>query len=144
MSAETINAEPARQSIAIVLHPRMPTWQAVNVAAFLSSGLAADGKDILGEPYEDGAANVYCRLFRQPVMVFQAPSEDLRQLVCQGNQAGVLMSLFSSAMMKTNNDLDNRGTIQGVAPEDLDLLGVAILGPRPSVSKLIKGLARHE
>lgn len=132
------------ERIAIVLRPDMPAWQALNVAAFLASGIAADAPDVLGEPYRDGSGRAYCRLFNRPVVVFQAPSTRLRGLVVDAHDADVTLSVFSEGMSRTANDADNRGTIAGVATSELDLLGVALFGPRHRVTKLLEGIGKHD
>ena len=132
------------QRIAIVLRPDLPPWQALNVTAFLAAGIAADGADVLGEPYRDGSGRVYCRLFNQPVVVFQAPAARLRRLIVDAHDADVTLSVFSAGMSRTANDEDNRATIAGIATPDLDLLGLAVFGPRHRVAKLLDGVAKHD
>jgi len=49
--------------IALVIRSDLETWQKVNVAAFLASGIAAEFPECIGEPYEDGSGTQYSRLF---------------------------------------------------------------------------------
>lgn len=132
------------QRIAIVLRPDMPPWQALNVTAFLASGIAADAPDVLGEPYRDGSGRPYCRLFNQPVVVFQAPSARLRRLIVDAHDADVTLSVFSAGMSRTANDADNRSTIADVPTPELDLLGLAMFGARHRVTKLLEGIEKHD
>ena len=44
--------------IAIVLRNDMAPWQALNVTAFLTSGIVAQSPEVIGEPYRDRAGNI--------------------------------------------------------------------------------------
>lgn len=44
--------------IKIILRDDLQTWQALNVTAFLVSGIAAT-QDIVGEPYQDASGIQY-------------------------------------------------------------------------------------
>jgi len=55
--------------IAILLRDDLESWQRLNAAAFLASGIAASDLELIGEPYADADGTAYHALFRQPVMV---------------------------------------------------------------------------
>lgn len=42
--------------IAVILRDDLAVWQKLNVTAFLMSGIVAQTKEIIGEPYRDGRA----------------------------------------------------------------------------------------
>ncbi len=58
--------------IAIVLRNDLASWQALNVTAFLTSGIVAQSPEVIGEPYRDRAGNIYNPLSIQPVIVLAA------------------------------------------------------------------------
>ena len=66
--------------IAVVVRADLPTWQKLNMTAFLVSGIAATEAEIVGEPYEDASGTRYLPMFRQPVLVFGATAEQLREV----------------------------------------------------------------
>jgi hypothetical protein len=45
--------------IAIVIRTDLQAWQKLNVAAFLTSGIAAAFPECIGEPYEDASGTKY-------------------------------------------------------------------------------------
>jgi hypothetical protein len=48
--------------IALVIRDDLVSWQQMNVAAFLASGIAASYPESIGDPYEDASGNSYLRL----------------------------------------------------------------------------------
>jgi hypothetical protein len=46
-------------------------------------------------------------------------------------------------LFATNNDRDNRAAVRAVDREKLDLVGMAMYGPRNAVDKIIKGAHMH-
>ncbi|MDE2582460.1 MAG: DUF2000 family protein [Rhodospirillales bacterium] len=51
--------------------------QKPNATAFFATGVATDGQEAIGEPYEDAAGRSRARLLGQPMLVFAAKSERL-------------------------------------------------------------------
>ena len=43
----------------------------------------------------------------------------------------------------TGNDRDNRAAVRVVSGNDLDLVGIAVYGPRNAVDKIFKGARMH-
>ncbi len=56
--------------VALVLRSDLASWQKMNVAAFLASGIAASHLESIGEPYEDASGNRYLCLIGQPILVY--------------------------------------------------------------------------
>jgi hypothetical protein len=46
-------------------------------------------------------------------------------------------------MFRTGNDRDNRAAVRAVGRDDLDLVGLALHGPRNGVDKVVKGARLH-
>jgi hypothetical protein len=65
--------------IAIIVREDLEAWQKLNVTAFTVSGIASLA-EVLGEPYEDGSGRRYLPMIRQPILVFAATSDELRQV----------------------------------------------------------------
>lgn len=45
--------------IAVVIRTDLEAWQKLNVACFLTSGIAAAFPECIGEPYSDGSGTPY-------------------------------------------------------------------------------------
>lgn len=56
--------------IAVVIRSDLEAWQKLNVASFLTSGIAAAFPECIGEPYEDGSGTRYLSLIGQPILIY--------------------------------------------------------------------------
>ncbi|MFE0590021.1 DUF2000 family protein [Micromonospora echinospora] len=129
--------------IAVVLRDDLEGWQRLNITAFTVSGIAATVEDVVGEPYVDGSDNTYLPMFRQPVLVFAADAEKLRQIHERALRREVPMAIYTEELFVTNNDEDNRAAVRAVAADKLRLVGVAMRADRRTVDKIVKGATLH-
>ncbi|MEU5899575.1 MULTISPECIES: DUF2000 domain-containing protein [Streptomyces] len=129
--------------IAVVLREDLETWQRLNVTAFLVSGLGTRNPEVVGEPYEDADGTPYLPMFRQPVMVFEATREGVTAAHRRALSRDLPRSVFTSDLFATGNDRDNRAAVRAVPADRLDLVGLAVYGPRNAVDKVLKGARMH-
>ena len=129
--------------IAVVVRDDLPVWQRLNVCAFLVSGVAAAVPELIGEPYEDADGTKYLAMFGQPVLVFEASAEVLTAAHRKALDRGLPMSVFTADLFATGNDEDNRAAVRAVPRDQLDLVGLAVHGPRNAIDKIIKGARMH-
>jgi hypothetical protein len=136
--------EPIRfdTKVAVLLHEDLASWQALNVTAFLVSGIATD-KELIGDPYEDADGTEYLPMIRQPVVVFAGDSAQLTAVHAKAVSRGLAMTVYTREMFATGNDRDNRAAVRAVARDDLDLVGIAVHGPKNGVDKAFKGAKLH-
>lgn len=125
--------------IAVLLRDDLLAWQSLNVSAFLVSGIAAAFPVLIGEPYEDADGTSYLSMFRQPVLVFSGGKEVLTTAHSRAVARGLPMTVFTSDLFSTGNDRDNRAAVRAVRRDALDLVGLALHGPRNAVDKVLKG-----
>lgn len=137
--------EPLRfdTKIAVLLREDLRTWQSLNVCAFLVSGIASANKDLIGEPYEDADNTPYLAMFGQPVLVFAGAKEVLTVAHSRAVGRNLPMAVFTSDLFVTGNDHDNRAAVRAVPRDRLDLVGLAVHGPRNAVDKVLKGARMH-
>lgn len=132
--------------IALCVRDDLLTWQRLNVTAFLASGVAAN-PDLLGEPYADADADAddqfYLALFGQPVLVFQGSAEVLRAARERAVRRGLPLAIYTHDMFATGHDEANRATVRAVTGPELDLVGIAVHGPRNAVDTILKGATLH-
>jgi hypothetical protein len=137
--------EPIRfdTKLAVLLRDDLPTWRRLNVTAFLASGIAATNPELVGEPYEDADGTEYLPMFRQPVLVFEGSKEFMA--VAHGRALGreIPLSVFTSDLVATGNDRDNRAAVKAVPRDQLDLVGLALHGPKNAIDKVLKGAQMH-
>lgn len=129
--------------IAVLLRDDLAGWQRLNVTAFLVSGLAATKPELVGEPYADADATPYLPMFRQPVLVFAGSKEVLVAAHARALARNVPLAVFTSDLFGTGNDADNRAAVRAVPRDALDLVGLALHGPRNAVDKILKGARLH-
>ncbi|MFB7498958.1 DUF2000 family protein [Streptomyces sp. NPDC056161] len=137
--------EPVRfdTKIAVLLRADLAPWQRLNVTAFLVSGLGTQLPEVIGEPYEDADGVPYLPMFRQPVLVFEATKETLTTAHTRALTRALPRSVFTSDLFTTGNDRDNRAAVRAVPTAELDLVGLAVYGPRAAVDKTLKGAHMH-
>jgi hypothetical protein len=129
--------------VAVLLRDDLATWQRLNVCAFLVSGVASANPDIIGEPYADADDTAYLPMFRQPVLVFQGDAQLLTTAHGRALGRDLPMSIFTADLFATGNDRDNRAAVRGVQRDKLDLVGIALHGPKNAVDKVLKGAVMH-
>jgi len=129
--------------IAVALREDLPTWQKLNMTAFMVSGIAGSDPSTVGEDYADASGNTYLPMFRQPVLVFSATGEELRAAYERAMRRGVRVAFFTEELFATGHDEANRAAVAAVASADLKLVGIAMRAERNVVDKVLKGLALH-
>ncbi|MBW8816540.1 MAG: DUF2000 family protein [Caulobacterales bacterium] len=130
--------------IAIVVRDDLAAWQKLNITAFLASGIAAAAPEAIGEPYVDAGGHAYGRMFVQPVLVFRGPLAGLQAAHRQALERGLTILPYVEAMFATGHDAANRAVFAEEDPAALNLVGLAIRGPKKAVDKTVKGLSLHD
>ena len=130
--------------IGVVLRDDLPTWQKLNAAAFLVSGIAATAPESVGAPYEDARDRSYLPMFVQPVLIFAAPMAQLRLVLERATSRDVTVSIFVDELFSTGQDEANRAAFKLADPDDFSLVGLAFRTDRNVADKITKGLHLHE
>ena len=134
---------PFDTKVAVLVRDDLETWQRLNVTAFLASGIAASDPDVIGEPYADADGTAYHALFRQPVLVFEGSKENLTASHQRALGRRFKVAVYTSDMFVTGYDEANRAAVRAVGGADLDLVGMAVYGPKNAVDKVLKGAHLH-
>jgi hypothetical protein len=129
--------------IAVLLRDGLEPWQRLNVTAFLVSGVAGARPELLGEPYQDADDTYYLPMFGQPVLVFAGDGDLLTAAHARALDRGLRIAIFTRELFATGNDEDNRAAVRAVPREKLDLVGLALHGPRNAVDRVMKGASLH-
>ncbi|AXQ54917.1 MULTISPECIES: DUF2000 domain-containing protein [Streptomyces] len=129
--------------IAVLLRDDLEGWQRLNVTAFLVSGLGTRHPEVIGEPYADADGTAYLPMLRQPVLVFEGSKETLTAAHGKALARVLPRAVFTSGLFATGNDRDNRAAVRAVGRDRLDLVGLAVYGPRNAVDKVLKGARMH-
>ncbi len=130
--------------IALVIRDDLASWQKMNVAAFLASGIAASSPESIGDPYEDASGNGYLRLIGQPMLIYGADRVALSRVLERALARGVQPALYTEEMFSTTHDAANRDAVRSVEREHLNLVGLAIRAERKVVDKIVDKLKFHQ
>ncbi|GIF62928.1 hypothetical protein Ais01nite_09630 [Asanoa ishikariensis] len=129
--------------IAVLLRDDLATWQRLNVTAFLVSGIAGTRPETIGQPYADADGTPYLPMFRQPVMVFAGDAVLLTAARERALRRGLTPAIFTTDLFATGHDAANREAVAAVHADKLDLVGIALHGPRNDIDKILKGATLH-
>jgi hypothetical protein len=130
--------------VALVIRSDLEAWQKLNVAAFLSSGIAAAYPECIGAPYEDRSGTQYYALIGQPILIYGAPDgAALSRALERALARDVKCALYTEDMFKTTHDEANRAAVKAVIRADLNLVGLAFRAERKVVDKIVDGLKFH-
>jgi hypothetical protein len=129
--------------IAIVVRTDLEPWQKLNVACFLSGGIAASFPECVGSAYEDASGTKYLSLIGQPILIYGADSAALTRALDRALTRNVTPALYTEDMFKTTHDEANRAAVRAVARADLNLVGLAFRAERKVIDKIVDGLKFH-
>jgi hypothetical protein len=129
--------------IAVVIRTDLQPWQKLNVASFLTSGIAAAFPDCIGEPYEDASGTRYHALIGQPILIYGADGPALTRALDRALTRSVKPAVYTEDMFKTTHDAANREAVRAVARPDLNLVGLAVRAERKVIDKIVDGLKFH-
>lgn len=128
--------------IKIVLRNDLEAWQEMNITAFLMSGIAGT-QNIIGQPYKDADGVEYLPMSQQPIMIYSASGEQMKELLKKALTKDVVISVFTEELFKTYNDEDNRAMVAQFKTEELNLVGIGIRGKKNHADRLLKGFDLH-
>lgn len=134
---------PFATKVAILLRDDLAAWQRMNVTAFLATGIAAANPELVGESYRDGDGGTYLPLLGMPVLVFEGTAQNLANSRNRAVSRGLRPAIYTREMFSTGYDAANRAVTADVPAADLDLVGLAVHGPKNGVDKILKGAHLH-
>jgi hypothetical protein len=130
--------------VAVVLRVDLASWQRLNVAAFLATGIAGSIGDIMGRPYEDADGTTYLPLCRQPISILEGDGPTLLSALRRALDRELRVAVYTEQMFMTTNDDDNRAAVKAVPRDQLNLVGIGVYGQRGAVDKALKSVRLHE
>ena len=128
--------------IVVIIRGDLLVWQKLNVTAFLMSGIGGT-QNIIGAPYVDGDGVAYRPMSQQPIMIYSASSRELKDLLKKALTKEVKMTIYTEEIFETYNDADNRAKVAEYKTDDLNLVGIGMIGKKNHVDRLTKGLKLH-
>jgi hypothetical protein len=129
--------------IAVVIRNDLQPWQKLNVASFLTSGVAAAFPECIGDAYQDGSGTTYLALIGQPILIYGADGPALSRALDRALARNVTPAVYTEDMFKTTHDAANREVVKAVVRADLNLVGIAMRAERKVIDKIVDGLKFH-
>ncbi|WP_409188140.1 DUF2000 family protein [Bradyrhizobium sp. RDM4] len=129
--------------VAVVIRNDLEAWQKLNVASFLTSGVAAAFPECIGDAYEDASGTRYLAMIGQPILIYGADGPALSRALDRALTRNVAPALYTEGMFKTTHDAANREVVKAVARADLNLVGIAMRAERKVIDKIVDGLKFH-
>lgn len=132
--------------IVVIIRDDLLVWQKLNVTAFLMSGIGGIRGDqcIIGEPYIDGDGVTYLAMAQQPIMVYSASGQQLKDMLKKALTRDVKMTIYTEELFRTGNDAENRAKVAEYKTDCLNVVGLGILGKKTHVDRMTKGLKLHD
>ena len=150
MTQETMAPEiPAARrfdtKVVVVLAEGLVPRQELNVTAFLMSGIAISDEGLTGEPYRDADGVDYLPMLREPVLVMTGDGALLQEARRKAaSRLDIALAIYTRELFATGHDEANRAAVAAVSSDDLDLVGIAVRGPRNAVDRVVKGARFHD
>ena len=129
--------------VAVVIRNDLEAWQKLNVASFLTSGVAAAFPECIGDAYEDASGTRYLAMIGQPILIYGADRPALSRALDRALTRNVAPAVYTEGMFKTTHDAANREVVKAVARADLNLVGIAMRAERKVIDKIVDGLKFH-
>jgi hypothetical protein len=126
-----------------VIRTDLEAWQKLNVASFLTSGIAAAFPECIGESYADGSGTPYLSLIGQPILIYGADRPQLSRALERALARNVKPAVYTEDMFATTHDAANRAAVRAVIRADLNLVGLAMRAERKVIDKILDGLKFH-
>ena len=76
-------------------------------------------------------------------VVLEADAATLKGAHARALGRDLPMSVYTREMFSTGHDEANRAAVRAVRRDDLDLVGIAVFGPKNGVDKTVKGARLH-
>jgi hypothetical protein len=121
----------------IVLANDLPVGRAANAAAVIALTVGQRHPGLVGAPLIDASAVEHPGLIPIGITVLAAASADLASIRDKGLQAGCDLIDFPAQGQQTTSYAALREAVAQVATSDLRYVGVALVGPRDPVRKIV-------
>lgn len=125
----------------VVVDAALPPGKAANAAAVIALTLGQRHPELVGPPLVDASGATHPGLIPIGIAVLSAPAEALAGLRAKAVQGGCDVVDFPVQGQQTTDYQAFIDAVAQVREEDLRYVGMALLGPRKAVGKLVGNLA---
>jgi hypothetical protein len=137
-STEPIPTPPSR--CVIVIDAALAPGRAANAAAVIALTVGARHPGLVGEPLVDAAGFAHPGLIPIGIAVLSAGQDELNALRARALDAGCDVVDFPVQGQQTTNYAAFRDVVATVAPEELRYVGLALVGEKKPIGKIVANL----
>ncbi|MDO8609349.1 MAG: DUF2000 domain-containing protein [bacterium] len=125
---------------AIIINPDMPNGLLANTAACIASGLFLEGKDYVGESIE-GSDVTYIPITKIPILILKPSNSPLSDLYEKAKKLGLKCMVFTKEAQTTTNYEEYTERVKGKSINDVQIVGIGIVGLEEKVNSITGNLA---
>lgn len=130
------------QKIVIVVREDLPSWQAMNTVAHISGYLGNKIDTFLSdENFITSDGINHPRNSQYAIILLKNTEKGLRRFMQRVRQSGLLYHGFIREMIETTDDAEIQQIIGGKRDDQIEYLGIGIVGPIEQVDELTKGMS---
>jgi hypothetical protein len=124
----------------VVVERDLPVGLAANTAAVLALTLGKTAPDLIGHDADDAQGRSYPGLTTLPLPVLTLDAPGLMDLADAARHSGLLAGVMTRTAQRAKTYPEYLTQLQNTTTADLDLIGVALLGPDRRVRRLTASL----
>jgi hypothetical protein len=136
----TLLATPATRCV-IVLDRELPAGRLANAAAVIALTIGQRHAVLVGEPLIDASGFPHPGLIPMGIAVLGAPKDALLDIRRRGLEVGCDVVDFPADGQTTTDYEAFRRTVARTRPEAMTYLGVALVGQRKDINRIVGNLA---
>jgi hypothetical protein len=138
---QTSFADVLTNKMVVVIAAEAPIGVALNTAALLGVGLGRHHDETVGPDTVDASGETHTGMCAHPIPILRASAEQLHTLrIDAATRADVTVHDMHQVAQQARTYDQMSTTLSGTKPEDIQYLGLALYGPRPSVDSLTGAL----
>jgi hypothetical protein len=125
----------------VVIATEAPVGVALNTAALLGVALGHHHEEVVGHDTVDATGNPHTGMCAHPIPVLRASAEQLHDLRTQATaRDGVTVHDMNQVAQRSRTYDQMSATLSGTKAKDIEYLGLALYGPRPTIDSLTGAL----
>lgn len=133
-------SRPLPTRCVIVVDTALPSGRAANAASVIALTIGARHPGLVGAPLVDAAGFAHPGLIPIGIAVLSAEQSELNALRAKGIEVGCDVVDFPVQGQQTTNYQAFRDAVIEVQPDDLRYVGVALIGEKKPISKIVANL----
>jgi len=124
---------------AIIIDPTLPKGLLANSVACITSGLFLDDKELIGTEIQ-GEGIAFIPITKIPILILHPGLKSLKELCEQARRVGLKYMAFTKEAQSTTNYEEYVNRVEGKSIEEVNLIGLGVIGESKVVNFLVGSL----